>query len=85
MSYNIIWDKKATNFLYKIDYILAQRIIKYIKEFAQEPRKKQFKKLKGKDGFRLRVGEYRIILEINYTNKSIQILKIGHRKNIYER
>lgn len=84
MSYEIIWDKKAINFLNKIEPFVAQRIIKLIKEFAEEPRKKQFKKLKGEEGFRLRAGDYRIIFDFNQNTKTIQILMVEHRKNIYK-
>ncbi len=84
MSYNIIWDKKALEFLNKTEPFITQRIIKFIKEFSEEPRKKQFKKLKGEQGFRLRAGDYRIIFDFNQKTKTIQILRIGHRKNIYK-
>ena len=40
------------------------------------------KKLKGRNDFRLRVGDYRIIFSIE--QEGIQILKVGHRKNIYD-
>ena len=50
MSYQIIWDKKSLGFLNKVEPFIAQRIIRFIKDFSEEPRKKQFKKLKGEEG-----------------------------------
>ncbi len=84
MSYKIIWSKDAIDSLNKLEQITAQRIIKLIREFSENPRTKQFKKLKGEKTFRLRAGDYRILFDFDKSNE-IAILKIGHRKNIYER
>jgi mRNA interferase RelE/StbE len=84
MNYNVLWDKKSLNFLNKLEPFIAQRIIKLVREFSENPRSKQFKKLKNERGFRLRAGDYRIIFDFNPNTKTIQILKVGHRKNIYE-
>ena len=85
MTYKVIWDKKSLDFLHKIEPFIAQRIIKLVKDFSTDPRKKQFKKLKSGKGFRLRAGDYRIIFDFDQNTKTIQILKIGHRKNVYDR
>lgn len=84
MNYNVFWDKKSLDFLNKLEPFITQRIIKLVKEFSENPRSKQFKKLKNERGFRLRAGDYRIIFDFDQNTKTIQILKIGHRKNIYD-
>lgn len=83
MSYKVIWDKNALDFLNKLEQITAQRIARFIREFSENPRKKQFKKLKEERGFRLRAGDYRIIFDFDERQETISIIKIGHRKNIY--
>ncbi|WP_369010881.1 type II toxin-antitoxin system RelE/ParE family toxin [Lacihabitans sp. LS3-19] len=42
------------------------------------------KKLKGRDGFRVRAGDYRIIYEIFDSELIIDIITLGNRKDIYE-
>jgi mRNA-degrading endonuclease RelE of RelBE toxin-antitoxin system len=37
------------------------------------------------DGFKLRVGDYRAIIDVDNSTKTIKVLKVGHRKNVYER
>ena len=37
------------------------------------------------DGFKLRVGDYKAIVDVDNFTKTIKVLKIGHRKNVYER
>lgn len=83
MPFRIIWDEKAHDELNKLEPIVSRRILKKIDELSENPFSKDIRKLKGSDDFRLRVGDYRVIFFIE--QETIQILKVGHRKNIYER
>ena len=83
MHFNIIWDEKAYRELEKLENIISRRIAKKVKELEGNPYSKDEIKLKGEDGFRLRVGGYRVIFIIE--KDKILILKVGHRKNIYDR
>ncbi|MBA7596012.1 hypothetical protein ES703_02981 [subsurface metagenome] len=83
MSYKIIWDKKALDFFNKLQPVLCRRIFKKIGELRQDPFSKDIKRLKGEKAFRLRIGDYRVIFDINIKNRVIIILRLGHRKNIY--
>ena len=42
-----------------------------------------FKKLKGGEGYRLRIGDYRILLLIDAEAKLVDVVAIGHRKEVY--
>ena len=79
--YNIEWKEHALQNLEKLENSISRRIIKKVEELFEDPFSKNIKKLKGRDYFRMRVGDYRIIFFIE--QNTIQILKIGHRKNIY--
>ena len=81
MMYNIEWKEHALQDVEKLESSIARRIIKKVDELSENPFSKDIKKLKGNNDFRLRVGDYRIIFFIE--KDSIQILKVGHRKNIY--
>lgn len=54
-----------------------------IKSLARQPRQRQTKKLKGVDGYRLRVGKYRILYEIDDRSKTVTIYRVLHRKEAY--
>ena len=82
MSYTITFEKRAVLELKKLDSFLAKRIIKKIKELENDPFKKDIKRLKNQSSFRLRVGDYRVLFEL--LDKEIKILKVAHRKNIYD-
>lgn len=81
MSFKISFEKRALLELRKLDKFLAKRIIKKIKELKDDPFSKDIKRLKNQVFFRLRVGDYRVLFEL--LKNEIKILKIGHRKNIY--
>ena len=83
MPFKIVWDEKAYDSLNKLELPISRRIFKKVEELSENPFSKDIKKLKGHNDFRLRVGDYRIIFSIE--QNTIQILKVGHRKNVYER
>lgn len=82
MPFKIIWDEKAYDSLNKFEPIISRRIFKKIDELSENPFSKDIKRLKGSNDFRLRVGDYRVIFSIE--QETIQILKVGHRKHIYD-
>ena len=82
MPFKIIWDEKAYDSLNKLEPVISRRILKKVEGLSENPFSKDIKKLKGSDDFRLRIGDYRIIFSIE--KDTIQILKVGHRKNIYD-
>ena len=69
--------------LKKLDKSSSMRILKKLLTFSQNTDAFEIKKLKAIDNtYRIRIGEYRAIFE--YDSKQITILKIGHRKDIYD-
>ena len=43
-----------------------------------------FLRLQGEETYRLRIGDYRIICEVDHHERVIHIMDIGHRKNVYD-
>jgi len=75
--YEILFTKKAEKFLDKLDNSSRERIIKTIERIRIRP-EHFVEKLIGKEGYKLRVGDYRIFLDLN--NKQLQILVITIRR-----
>ena len=80
--FEIKWEEKTIHFLDKLDFSVSSRIVKKINQLKENPFSKDVKRLKESDSFRLRVGDYRAIFDIQ--GNTIRIIKIGHRKNIYK-
>jgi len=61
-----------------------EKIVKSIINLGDFPYPHGYKKLLKREGFRIRVGNYRIIYEIKKKEVVITIIAVGHRKEIYE-
>ena len=83
-KYTVQLTKKAQKQLDKISGSIAQPILAAIGNLADNPRPDGYKKLKGRKGYRIRVGDYRIIYEIFDYELIIDIIALGHRKDIYK-
>ncbi|MES2377363.1 MAG: type II toxin-antitoxin system RelE/ParE family toxin [Bacteroidota bacterium] len=81
--YKITISKTAQKQLDKLADNLASRLIENIYALAKEPRPAGCKKLKGREGYRIRVGDYRIIYQIIDDVLVVNVIALGHRKDIY--
>jgi mRNA interferase RelE/StbE len=54
-----------------------------IREVGHDPRPPNSRKLTGREGWRIRVGHYRVIYEIDDERQAVTILHVGHRRDVY--
>ena len=85
MAYNIVFTKQATKILQKIPANNMVRIRQKIEEIAENPflPHSNVTKLQNREGYRLRVGDWRVIYEVQQDKVLIIVLKIGLRKEVY--
>lgn len=84
MTYEIIFSEKALRQLKKIERNVQDRVIAVLERIRVRP-ETYVTKLVGDPGYKLRVGDYRVIMDIDNKILRILILKVGHRKSIYGR
>ena len=82
--YDIVFDEKAIEFLEKIEKNTRKRIYNKIISTKENPFH-YFERLSGRNEWKLRVGNYRVIADIDEIKNKIFIAVIGHRKNIYQK
>lgn len=82
--YKLIFEKKALRDLNKLDRLIKKRIWNKLQECKKNPFM-FLKPLVEIRGFKLRVGDCRVIIDVRQEIRILNILKVGHRKNIYER
>jgi mRNA interferase RelE/StbE len=70
--------------LRKIDRQVQPRIQGAITLLAQDPRPPASRPLRGRPGYRLRVGDYRVIYTIDDGVLLIVVITIGHRRDVYQ-
>ena len=83
MSYQVILSKSVQKELDRLPDDLATRILARLAALETNPRPADVKKLKGRDAWRIRVGDYRVIYEIHDRQLEILVITVGHRREIY--
>lgn len=81
---NVRFVKSAEKELTSLDNQLAKRILSKIKLLSSDPYGQNSQKLEGGKGYRIRIGEYRVVYVINKEDKMVLVIKIGHRREIYK-
>jgi mRNA interferase RelE/StbE len=84
MTYTVTLRKRAIKALEKINEPYYSNIKAAIYSLAENPLPVGHKKLKGRDGYRIRVADYRIIYDILDKVLLVDVIDLGHRKEIYE-
>ena len=82
--YEIKFKENAFRELEKFDKGVQIRVISVLERIRNDPFH-YAKKLKGTPYFRLRVGDYRVIIDIQDKKMIVLVVDVGHRKNVYSK
>ena len=85
MPYRVEIEKRAAKTLESINEPDYSRLKSAILNLEKNPRPLGYRKLKGREAYRITVGNYRIIYEIIDNVLFVNVLLIGHRKDIYRK
>jgi mRNA interferase RelE/StbE len=84
MTWQIEIKRSARKALLALPSMMQRRLGERIDALADEPRPPGARKLAGSDiQYRIRVGDYRILYEIHDNRLVINVIKIGHRREVY--
>lgn len=84
MAYSVRLSSSAERQLAKIERRDQYRIVEALKRLATAPHGGAgIKKLAGIDGYRLRVGDFRVLYEVHEQEVVVLVVKIGHRREVY--
>jgi mRNA interferase RelE/StbE len=82
--YEVYLERAAENDLKRLPTTIFHRIIPQIKALAENPRPLGCRKLTGsKNDWRIRVGDYRVLYEIDEKARSVRIMRVRHRREVY--
>ena len=79
----ILFKKSAERELLSLEKPLAQRIFQKISSLKDNPLGGGSQKLEGGKGYRIRIGNYRVVYTVEKRTKTLFIVKIAHRREIY--
>jgi mRNA-degrading endonuclease RelE of RelBE toxin-antitoxin system len=80
----LAYDSKAAKQIEKLPLEIGARIANKLRKSKQNPLR-FFERLQGRLDYRLRVGKYRVIADIDFVEQKITVTFVGHRKNVYEK
>ncbi|MDR3556621.1 MAG: type II toxin-antitoxin system RelE/ParE family toxin [Syntrophobacteraceae bacterium] len=83
--YELLIQRKAQKQLANITQPYRDRVIAVIRSLSDDPRPSGARKLSGRDAWRIRIGDYRVIYEINDDAPLVLVVSVGHRREIYLR
>ena len=84
MSYSVEWHPKVRKFLLKLPKEVSQRIVLKVNE-AQEDPFRYLEHYEGNDYYKLRIGDYRLLVDVDFQNRILFVQVIGHRRNVYDK
>ena len=82
-SYELVFRKSIAKDLRAIPNQDVKRILKRIRDLAEDPRPDGCEKLSGHERYRIRQGVYRIVYEIEDDRLIVLVVKVGHRREGY--
>jgi mRNA interferase RelE/StbE len=83
MSYVVKLKRSAEKELDRLPVKTHKRIVKVLLSLKEDPIPHGAKKLHGRDDYRIRVGNYRILYMIDESDKKVEVLSVAHRKEVY--
>jgi mRNA interferase RelE/StbE len=85
-SYRVRWKKSAQKELRKIEKDHILKVLEFVENLSENPYPTGSRKLRGSQHtFRFRIGDYRVVYSVQSEILTIEIIRIGHRKDIYRR
>jgi len=84
MKYEVKWTENSLKQLKKLDKSVAERIVDKVELISEDPFA-YVQKLRGLGLYRLRVGDYRVIMSIERGKMVVFVLEVGHRSVIYRK
>lgn len=83
-SFEVLWKRSAEHDIRKIDHKFIPKIIKAVEDLAKNPFPVNCRKLKGSESsYRIRIGNYRVIYQVDSGNNQLILYHVRHRRDAY--
>ena len=85
-SYKIEWKRSAVKELRDFPRNAVERILKAVEQLSENPYPVGVRRLVGSEHtYRIREGDYRVIYSVTASSLIVEVIRVGHRKNAYDR
>jgi mRNA interferase RelE/StbE len=84
-AYAVVINRPAQKEIRSLDGVARSRVIRQIRQLADDPRPAGCRKLVGSPNrWRVRVGDYRVIYIVDDTGRAVEIVAVRHRSRAYD-
>ncbi len=85
MSYNLLIGRNVQKVINQLPTKIYHQVKDLIADLAQTPRPLGCLKLSGEEAWRIRVGDYRVVYEVDDKKQTVSIIQVGHRRDVYNK
>jgi mRNA interferase RelE/StbE len=83
MKYSLVVTPKAERQFLRLDTTVRARVTEAMAALRDNPRPFGCIRMKGGEGYRVRVGDYRVVYEIHDRTVTVIVVGVGHRRDVY--
>jgi len=83
MDYRVLLKNSAEKELERLPVKTHDRIVECLLLLREDPRPAGARKLQGREGYRIRVGNYRILYLVDDSGRKVEVVSIAHRRDVY--
>ncbi len=83
MAYLVTLKRSAEKELSRLPGEIHDRIIERLMTLQEDPRPAGVRKLRGREGYRIRIGDYRVLYVIYDSEQQVEVYSVAHRREVY--
>jgi len=85
MTYSVGVERRAQKQIARLSTEMQDRVEAALQTLTEEPRPPGCRRLTNRGGWRIRVGDFRIVYEIDDDQRTVTVFQVGHRRDVYRR
>ena len=82
-AYAVLIKRSAEKEVDRLSPKVFNRVVDAILRLEANPRPRGSTKLRGAEGYRLRIGPYRVLYIVDDARKVVEVVAVGHRREVY--
>jgi mRNA interferase RelE/StbE len=82
-GYRILVRRSAEKEIARLPDATRRAVVQRIRALGEEPRPPGSQKLSGRDGYRIRQGDYRVVYTVDDAVRTVTIVRVAHRSDVY--
>jgi mRNA interferase RelE/StbE len=82
MAYTVLLKRSAEKELEDLPARVHDRIVKALLSLQDDPFPRNARKLHGREGVRIRIGDYRVLYVVNEKEKKVEVISVADRKDV---